>query len=130
MIRVLLVAGLLCVPVSAMADESIAGQWHTTPDHGVVIAMDILTDGYWTSQTVQNGNVVAQMAGSYEQRKTDTDSGTLVFTPVKSKTDPSHGPAEVEHDSYRLTDHRKTLRLKIANSANSMIFYKQPYAAE
>jgi hypothetical protein len=130
MIRILLAAAFLSLPAGAMADESIAGQWHTTADHGVIIAMDILADGYWTSQTVQNGNVVAEMAGSYEQQATDADSGSLVFTPVKSKTDPSHGPAEVEHDQYRLTDHGKTLRLRIVKSPTSMVFYKQPFAAE
>jgi hypothetical protein len=128
--RILLAAGLFCIPAFAMADESIAGQWRTASDHGVIIAMDVLADGYWTSQTIQNDNVVAEMAGSYQQKKTNADSGLLTFTPVKSKTDPAHGPAEVEHDQYTLTDHGKTLRLRIAKSPTSMVFHKQPYAAE
>lgn len=114
-------------PTLAIADESISGQWQAHLPDNVIIAMDMLADGYWTSQTVHKGRVVAQMAGSYEQKKTHNSSGTLVFTPVKSKVSEEHGAAQVETDTYSLEKHGTVLRL-VSTSNDVMVFEKQPYA--
>ena len=44
--------------------------------------MDVLSDGHWASETVQDDKVVAEMAGTYEQKPTNRTSGSIVFTPV------------------------------------------------
>jgi hypothetical protein len=122
-----LFAALLAVsPTLAMADQSISGQWQAKPGHGVLIVMDILVDGHWTSQTIQNNKVVAEMAGTYEQTKTTDTSGKLVFKPVTSKTSPEHGAAQVEEDDYALTKGGKALRLSTAGDVTD--FQKQPLA--
>jgi fumarate hydratase class II len=76
--RALLAAAVAFVPMLAKADESISGQWQAHLPDNVIIAMDVLADGYWTSETVHNNEVVAQMAGSYKQEKTNSKSGTRV----------------------------------------------------
>lgn len=125
--RSLMLAVVLALtPTFALADESIAGQWQAQLGHHSLIAMDVLADGYWTSQTVQNNKVVAQMAGSYTQTKQNGKSGTLVFTPVKSKVTAAHGAAEVETDHYALADHGNTLRLTSTSGGAPMMFHKQP----
>ena len=110
----------------AMADESISGQWQADQGHGVIIAMDILADGHWFSQTVQDDQVVAEMTRTYDQKKKNDASGRLVFTPVTSKTSAAHGAAKVEHDDYTLTEGGKVLRL--VTSGQAMVFHKQPLA--
>ncbi len=89
--------------------------------------MDVLADGYWTSETVHNDRVVAQIAGTYEQKKTNRRSGTLVFTPVKSKVSEEHGAAQVETDKYSLEKGGAVLRL-VSTGNDVMVFEKQPYA--
>jgi hypothetical protein len=122
-----LFAALLAVsPTLAMADQSISGQWQAKPGHGVLIVMDILVDGHWTSQTIQNNKVVAEMAGTYEQTKTTDTSGKLVFKPVTSKTSPEHGAAQVEEDDYALIKGGKALRLSAGGEVTD--FQKQPLA--
>ena len=125
--RALLVALFVFTPMLAMADESISGQWQANLGHNVIIAMDVLADGYWTSQTVENNKVVAEMAGNYDQKKTSANTGTLVFTPVKAKTTEQHGAAEVEHDKYTLEQGGKVLRL-VSGKNDLMVFHKQAYA--
>jgi hypothetical protein len=110
-----------------MADENVAGQWQANLDHNVIIAMDVLADGFWTSQTVQKDKVVAEMAGSYEQKAESATTGTLVFTPVKSKTTEEHGEARVEEDKYTLEHGGKVLRLVSAKN-DVMVFHKRAYA--
>jgi hypothetical protein len=122
----LLAAAVAFVPTLAKADESISGQWQAHLPDNVIIAMDVLADGYWTSETVHNDKVVAQMAGSYEQKKTNGKSGTIVFTPVKSKVSEEHGAAQVETDKYTLEKGGTVLRL--VSTGNVMVFEKQPYA--
>jgi hypothetical protein len=124
--RLLLTAALALCPMLAMADESISGQWRADVGHGVLISMDVLADGHWLSQTVQNNKVVAEMAGTYEQTKTNATSGKLVFTPVKSKTTAEHGAAKVEDDTYTLADRGAVLNLTTAGE--TMVYHKQPYA--
>ena len=123
----LLAAAIASIPTIASADESIAGQWRADLGHNVIIAMDVLADGYWTSETVQNKQVVAQLAGTYEQKKQNTDAGTIVFTPTKAKTTPEHGQAGTETDKYNLEQGGKVLRL-VSNGTDVMEFRKQPYA--
>lgn len=125
--RAFLVALFVFTPMLAMADESISGQWRANLGHDVIIAMDVLADGYWTSQTVENNKVVAEMAGTYDQKKTSATAGTLVFTPVKAKTTEQHGAAEVEHDNYTLEQRGKVLRL-VSGKSDPMVFHKQAYA--
>lgn len=125
--KLLLAAAIASIPTIALADESIAGQWRADLGHNVIIAMDVLADGYWTSETVQNKQVVAQLAGTYEQTKQHTDAGTIVFTPKKAKTTPEHGDAATESDRYTLEKGGKVLRL-VSNENDVMEFRKQPYA--
>jgi hypothetical protein len=127
--RGLLATVIVFAPALAKADSSISGQWRTDPGHKVIIVMDVLSDGHWASQTVQNNRVVAEMAGTYEQKPTSPTSGSIVFTPVKSKVNPEHGAATVETDHYRLEKDGKVLRL-VTNKNDQMVFRKQPYATQ
>ena len=85
--RVLLAAVIALTPTLAMADESISGQWQAHLGHNVIIAMDVLADGHWASQTVQSDKVVAELAGTYQQNKTNATSGTLGFHSGESQND-------------------------------------------
>ena len=125
--RALLAAIIALTPMLAMADESISGQWEANLGHNVIVAMDLLADGHWTSQTVQSNKVVAEMAGSYEQEKASATTGTLVFTPVKSRTTEEHGAAQVEEDKYTLERGGKVMRL-VSSKNDVMMFHKQAYA--
>ena len=116
-------AGLLLAPMMAWADQTIAGQWQTDLGHKVFIAMDVLADGHWASQTVQNDKVVAELAGTYEQKKESETTGTLVFTPTKARTSAEHSKAQVETDRYALEQNGHVLRLITSNDA--MEFHKQ-----
>ncbi len=124
--RLLLIAALGLWPMLAAADESVAGQWQADLGQKVIIAMDVLADGHWSSQTVQDNMVVAEMAGTYTQKKKDATSGTLIFKPVTSKTSAGHGKAQVETDQYSLQKNGTVLRLVAGKDV--MVFNKQPYA--
>ena len=117
---------IFAIPVTAMADESIAGPWQADMGHGVIIAMDIIADGHWSSQTVQNDRVVAELAGTYEQQNKTETTGTIVFTPVTAKTSKEHGAAKVEADDYTLEQGGQVLRL--VTGGETMEFHKQPFA--
>jgi hypothetical protein len=91
--------------------------------HGVIITMDILADGHWTSETVQSNKVVAQLAGTYQQTKTNALSGKLVFTPVDSTTSAEHGAAKVEDDAYVLKNNKAVLAL--TTGGETMVFRRQ-----
>ncbi len=91
--------------------------------------MDVLSDGHWASETVQDDKVVAEMAGTYEQKPTNRTSGSIVFTPVKSKVSQEHGAATVETDQYTLESGGKVLRL-VTNKTDQMVFRKQPFAKQ
>jgi hypothetical protein len=125
--RALLAAIIALTPMLAMADESISGQWEADLGHNVIVAMDVLAEGHWTSQTVQSNKVVAEMAGSYEQKKASATTGTLIFTPVKSRTTEEHGAAQVEEDKNTLERGGKVLRL-VSSKNDVMMFHKQAYA--
>jgi hypothetical protein len=122
----LLTVALSFAPALAMADQSISGQWRADLGHNVIIVMDVLVDNYWTSETVQDDKVVAELAGSYQQTKKDATSGTIVWTPVqsKSKTTPEHGAATVETDDYTLGDNGQTLKLVTQRTKEEMVFHK------
>ena len=117
---------IFAIPVTAMADESIAGPWQADMGHGVIIAMDIIADGHWSSQTVQNDRVVAELAGTYKQQNKTETTGTIVFTPVTAKTSKEHGAAKVEADDYTLEQGGQVLRL--VTGGETMEFHKQPFA--
>jgi hypothetical protein len=121
--RSLLVTVCLLAPMLARADQTVAGQWQADLGHDVIIAMDVLADGHWAGQTVQNSKVVAEMAGTYEQKKENETTGTLVFTPVKATTTAEHGKAQVETDKYALQQNGRVLRLTTGNDV--MEFHKQ-----
>jgi hypothetical protein len=121
--RSLLITVCLFAPVLARADQTIAGQWQANLGHDVIIAMDVLADGHWAGQTVQNKKVVAEMAGTYEQTKENETTGTLVFTPVRATTSAGHGKAQVETDKYELQQRGRVLRLATGNDV--MEFHKQ-----
>jgi hypothetical protein len=127
--RGLLAALVMFAPALAKADESISGQWRANPGHNVIIVMDVLADGHWASQTVQNDKVVAEMAGTYEQKPGNSTSGSIVFAPVKSKVSQEHGAATVETDRYTLESGGNVLRL-VTNEKDQMIFRKQPFAKQ
>jgi hypothetical protein len=125
--RALLAAIIALTPMLAMADESVSGQWEANLGHNVIVAMDVLADGHWTSETVQSNKVVAEMAGTYEQAKASAITGTLTFAPLKSRTTEEHGAAQVEEDKYTLERGGKVLRL-VSNKNDVMMFHKQAYA--
>jgi hypothetical protein len=124
--RLLLAVVLAASPVLASADETIAGQWQASLGHGVIIAMDVLADGHWSSQTVQDNRVVAEMAGTYRQDRKSPTSGELVFTPIEARTSAQHGQAQVEKDRYTLASGGQVLTL--VSGKDRMEFHKQPYA--
>jgi hypothetical protein len=124
--RLLIAAVLTMWPIWAMADASIAGQWQAKPGHGVIIVMDILVDGHWFSQTVQDNKVVAEMAGTYDQTRTSDTAGKLVFRPVTAKTSAEHGAAQTENDDYTLSGGGKVLRLMSGGEAT--VYNRQPLA--
>ena len=109
--RFLVVTAGLLAPMLAWADQTIAGQWQANLDHKVFIAMDVLADGHWASQTVQDDKVVAELAGTYEQKKESETAGSLVFTPIKANTSAGHGKAQVETDRYALEQNGHVLPL-------------------
>jgi hypothetical protein len=124
--RLLFAAVLTLCPTLAMADASIAGQWIADPGKGVEIVMDIIADGHWFSTTVQDGKVVAELAGTYQQSKTNDATGKLVFTPTSSKTTSEHGAAKVEEDEYALS--RNGTELTLTTAGEPMKFAKQAFA--
>jgi len=120
--RLLLIAALAVTnPMFALADEHVAGQWRADLGHGVIINMDVLADGHWVSETIQDDKVVAELAGTYEQTPTDNKSGKIVFTPLKSKVTAEHGAAKVEADTYVITDGGKIVT--IYTGSETMVFH-------
>jgi Tfp pilus assembly protein PilV len=113
-------------PGLARADEAIAGQWQADMGQGVAIVMDVIADGNWFSTTVQDGKVVAELAGTYTQAKKNDATGHLVFTPLKAFTKGEHGPAVVEDDEYTLSKNGAVLTL--VSVKDTMEFHKQAFA--
>jgi len=124
-VRSLILAGLMLIfgTSLAYADASVSGQWHADLGGNAFIEMVVLADGHWHSQTVHEDTVIATMSGTYEQTKQSETTGTLVFTPTESQTTTEHGPAQVEHDTYDLSDDKKVLKLTTGN--DTMVFHKE-----
>src|ERR1700760_98624 len=116
----LLTVAVSFAPALAMADQAISGQWRANPGHNVIIVMDVLVDNHWASETVQDNKVVAQLAGTYEQTTKSPTTGTIVWTPVKSKVTQEHGAAQVETDDYTLSDEGQTLTLVTRRTKDQM----------
>jgi hypothetical protein len=71
----------------------------------VIINMDVLADGHWTSETIQDNKVVAEYAGTYELTPRDNTRGRIVLTPYKSHViSGNHHQAKVEHDNYVISE--------------------------
>jgi hypothetical protein len=111
-------------PRLATADEAISGQWRANLGHNVIIVMDVLVDNHWASETVEDDKVVAQFAGTYQQTTKSPTTGTIVWTPVKSKVTQEHGTAQVEADDYTLDDGGQTLKLVTQKTKEEMVFKK------
>lgn len=103
--HLLLIAALAISPTFAHADDHVAGQWQADLGHGVIINMDLLADGHWTSETIQDNKVVAEYAGTYEDTRTDDTHGKIVMMPYKSHViSGNHHQAKVEHDNYVISE--------------------------
>jgi hypothetical protein len=120
-LRAILFASVLSVALSgaALADRSVAGDWHANLGDGIGIDMNIAPDGRWSSETVQHDHVVRQMKGEYRQTHGKRDAGTLFFTPTQS----SGGKAQRETDTYRLSDNGNTMRL--TSEGDTMTFERR-----
>src|ERR1700712_1611788 len=103
--HLLFIAALAISPTFAHADDHVAGQWQSDLGHGVIINMDLLANGHWTSETIQDNKVVAVYAGTYEETRTDDTHGRVVMTPYKSHViSGNHHEAKVEHDNYVISE--------------------------
>lgn len=106
--RLLFIAALTISPAYAHADDHVAGQWQADLGYGVIINMDLLADGHWTSETIQDDKVVAVYAGTYAVTRTDDTHGKIVMRPLKSRViSGHHHEAKVEHDNYVISDDGK-----------------------
>ena len=122
--RAMILAGLLlAAPIVAHADDAVAGKWKASLGSDVEVNMDVSPDGKWSSETVQEGKTVAQMTGDYKQTAKTKTSGSLVFTPEKSKVTSQHEAPTVEYDTYTLTNNNQIMRL--VASGDTMVFHKQ-----
>ena len=121
--RTLILAVLLAVPHLAFADATVAGQWEADLGGNVKIAMDVSEDGKWTSQTVEDSQVVATMSGTYRQTTKSKASGILVFTPTSAQTTTQHGAAAVERDTYTMSNSGQVM--KLTSGRDTMVFHKQ-----
>ena len=120
--RTLFAAVLFSITISAaaIADENVAGHWRWTPGSGVIVNMDVGADGSWSSETLQHNKLVRKMRGTYKQTSSGSDTGTLVFTPTKSKV--KTGTVHVETDKYQLAQDGK--QLKLTSGGDTMVFKK------
>jgi ribosomal protein L14 len=113
-------------PKAAWADASIAGQWQADMGNSVLLVMDVIADGHWFSTTVHDEKVVAELAGTYTQTKTNDATGTLVFTPQNGGKRSDGKPIDVETDAYVLSNNGETLTL--TSDKQPMKFQKQAFA--
>lgn len=121
--RALMLAAVasLAMNVAAIADENVAGAWHANLGSGVTINMKISPDGGWNSETLQHNQVVRQMSGTYQQRPSNGETGTLVFVPTKESA--KTGAVQTEVDKYELAQDRR--QLKLTSGGDTMVFEKQ-----
>ncbi len=111
----------LALTTAALADASVAGNWHADLDSGVAIDMRVAPNGAWSSKTFEQNKVVRQMRGTYRQDKAGTDNGTLVFTPKQYRA--TRGTVQTETDSYELGDNGR--QLKLTSDGDTMVFEKR-----
>jgi hypothetical protein len=111
----------LGVSTAALADASVAGNWHANLDSGVSIDMQVAPNGAWSSRTLQENQVVREMRGTYRQEHAGNDAGTLVFVPKHyiSKS----GKVQTETDKYQLAEGGKVL--KLTSDGDTMVFEKR-----
>jgi hypothetical protein len=122
-VRTPVLAALFSIAISsaALADASVAGNWHANLDSGVSIDMKVSPNGAWSSETHQHNKVVRQMKGTYQQTPADNGTGTIVFTPKQASV--KNGPVEVETDQYELADNGR--QLKLTADGDTMVFKKR-----
>jgi hypothetical protein len=106
---------------AALADASVAGNWHADLDSGVTIDMKVAPDGAWSSKTFEQNKVVRRMRGTYEQEKAGDETGTLAFTPKQYSV--KSGKVQTETDSYQLGENGR--QLKLTSSGDTMVFEKR-----
>lgn len=121
--RAFILAALFSIPIStaALADENVAGNWHADLGSGIAINMNVTPDGGWSSETLQKGQVVRKMQGTYKQMPSGHDAGTLVFIPTQATV--KSGSVKPETDKYDLADNGKELRL--TSGGDTMVFEKR-----
>jgi hypothetical protein len=112
---------LIAVCGVALADATVAGDWHADLGQGVRIDMTVTPNGDWSSETRQNNRLVRKMSGTYQQSRSGDQAGTLVFKPTE--TSAGSGSAQIETDRYELVDGRGELRLTA--DGDTMVFTKQ-----
>jgi hypothetical protein len=121
--RIPVLATLFSIVISsaALADASVAGNWHAKLDGGVSIDMKVSPDGAWSSRTLQHNKVVREMKGTYTQTPADNGTGTIVFTPTQASV--KSGPVQTETDQYELADNGR--QLKLTSEGDTMDFQKR-----
>lgn len=116
-----LAAALTLGSTAAMADASVAGDWKADLGGNVVINMTVSPDGKWSSETIQSNQTVRQMQGTYKQTPAADGTGTLVFTPTRSKV--RTGTVKPEVDKYELASDGH--EIKLTSNGDTMVFEKQ-----
>nr|WP_294546748.1 hypothetical protein [uncultured Rhodopila sp.] len=106
---------------AALADASVAGNWHANLDSGVSIDMEVAPNGAWSSRTLQENQVVREMRGTYRQQHAGNDAGTLVFVPKHYTS--KIGKVRTETDRYVLAEGGRVL--KLTSGGDTMVFEKQ-----
>lgn len=121
--RILAYAALFSVVTAgtALADASVAGNWHADLGDNVTVTMNVGPSGDWSSETYQNKAVVREMKGTYTQTKTDEHSGVLVFKPTQANV--KRGKVSTETDRYELGQDGN--QLKLTSGGDTMVFEKQ-----
>jgi hypothetical protein len=112
----------IAISTAALADSSVAGNWHANLDSGVAINMTVSPNGAWSSQTLQHNKVVRQMKGTYTQTPASNDTGTIVFTPTQVSVKNGQ-PVQTETDQYELANNGR--QLKLTSEGDTMVFDKR-----
>jgi hypothetical protein len=122
-LRAVFLTALFSIAISSAsyADERVAGNWHADLGSGISINMTVKPDGGWSSETVQQKQIVRQMQGTYTQTSSNAETGTLVFTPTQYKV--KSGTVQTETDQYELAASGK--QLKLTADGDTMVFEKR-----
>jgi hypothetical protein len=111
----------IAITTTALADASVAGNWHAAMGGGVAIDMKVSPDGAWSSKTLQHNKVVRQMKGTYTQTPAGDGAGTIVFTPTQVSV--KNGSVQTETDQYELANNGR--QLKLTSEGDTMVFEKR-----